>query len=69
MSNDYRLYHLTNNHIVGAENFEAAGDGEALRYAWTRLRAQAVEVWCGKRRVGFIAAPATDAGGSSARDA
>jgi hypothetical protein len=69
MSNEYRLYQLVDNHIVGVENFEAAEDGEALRYASMKIMGQAVEIWCGNRRVGLIHGSAAEAERSSAQSA
>ena len=51
----YRLYQLKANHILAADNVEAADDRAALRYAQAHIAFEAVEVWQSGRKVGFIA--------------
>lgn len=48
----YRLYFLNGeNHIVEAQEFEAASDLEALNWAEARPDHRAKELWSGARRV------------------
>lgn len=49
----YRLYRLAEpgGKFVGFEEIEAADDVEALHRAEEYLGAQALELWCGKRKV------------------
>ena len=49
----YRLYLLAEpgGKFVGFEEIEAADDVEAVRLAEAYLGAQALELWCGKRKV------------------
>jgi hypothetical protein len=47
----YRLYLVDGGRFVGIEEIEAADDIEALRLAEQRNESQAVELWCGKRKV------------------
>lgn len=58
----YRLYLLAEpgGKFVGFEEIEAADDVEAVRRAEAYLGPQALELWCGKRKVrGFAAKAAT----------
>jgi len=55
----YRLYRLgePGGRFVGFEEFEAADDVEAVRLAESHIGPQALELWCGTRKVrGFPAA-------------
>lgn len=54
----YRLYRLgePGGRFVGFEEIEAADDGEAVRLAEAYCGAQALELWCGKRKVRAFAA-------------
>ena len=54
----YRLYQLEQQRIVSGEDFEAEDDRAALVYAHAHIGADAVEIWSGARKVGFIAGPA-----------
>lgn len=49
----YRLYLLDNpgGRFVGFEEIEAADDVEAVRIAGGHAGPQALELWCGKRKV------------------
>lgn len=49
----YRLYFLggPEGRFVGFEEIEAADDVEAARAAEAYVGAQALELWCGKRKV------------------
>lgn len=49
----YRLYLLAEpgGKFVGFEEIEAADDVEAVRLAEAHQGAQALELWCGKRKV------------------
>lgn len=49
----YRLYRLADpgGKFVGFEEIEAADDAEAARLAEAHCGAQALELWCGKRKV------------------
>jgi hypothetical protein len=49
----YRLYMLAEpgGKFVGFEEIEAEDDVEAVRAAEAYLGAQALELWCGKRKV------------------
>jgi hypothetical protein len=49
----YRLYRLAepDGKFVGFEEIEAADDVEAVRAAEAHVGAQALELWCGKRKV------------------
>jgi len=49
----YRLYRLADpgGKFVGFEEIEAAGDAEAARLAEAHCGPQALELWCGKRKV------------------
>ena len=49
----YRLYLLAEpgGKFVGFEEIEAADDVEAVRLAEAHMGAQALELWCGKRKV------------------
>lgn len=49
----YRLYLLAEpgGKFVGFEEIEAEDDVEAVRLAEAHLGAQALELWCGKRKV------------------
>ncbi|HEX8642123.1 MAG TPA: hypothetical protein VF704_13345 [Allosphingosinicella sp.] len=53
----YRLYQLQSGHIRLGEDFDAADDDAALRYAVEHIIFEAVELWCGAKRIGMIAAP------------
>ena len=49
----YRLYRLAEpgGRFVGFEEIEAADDVEAARLAEAYAGAQALELWCGKRKI------------------
>lgn len=49
----YRLYLLAEpgGSFVGFEEIEAEDDAEAVRIAAGHVGAQALELWCGKRKV------------------
>jgi hypothetical protein len=47
----YRMYHLVNNRIKGAEDFTAQSDIEALAIARDKSRTGEVEVWSGDRKL------------------
>ena len=49
----YRLYRLSDadGRFVGFEEIEAADDVEAVRMAERHCGPQALELWCGKRKV------------------
>ena len=49
----YRLYRLSDadGRFVGFEEIEAADDVEAVRMAERYCGPQALELWCGKRKV------------------
>lgn len=49
----YRLYRLAapGGKFVGFEEIEAAGDDAAVRAAEAYAGPQALELWCGKRKV------------------
>ncbi len=47
----YRLYHLRDNHIVGADELEARDDLEALRQAHERFNGSPTELWCRNRKI------------------
>lgn len=49
----YRLYRLAEpgGKFVGFEEIEAADDVEAVRRAEAHAGPQALELWCGKRKV------------------
>ena len=49
----YRLYRLADpcGKFVGFEEIEAADDAEAARLAEAHCGPQALELWCGKRKV------------------
>jgi len=49
----YRLYRLAEpgGRFVGFEEIEALDDSEALRLADAHSGPQALELWCGKRKV------------------
>jgi hypothetical protein len=49
----YRLYRLAEpgGKFVGFEEIEAADDVEAVRQAEQHVGSQALELWCGKRKV------------------
>jgi len=49
----YRLYLLAEpgGKFVGFEEIEAADDAEAVRIARSHVGPQALELWCGKRKV------------------
>ena len=57
----YRLYILNrpDGRFIGFEELEAADDVEAARQAEAHVGAQALELWCGKRKVKSFA-PAAD---------
>lgn len=54
----YRLYRLAEpgGRFVGFEEIEAVDDAEAVRLADGYAGAQALELWCGKRKVHAFAA-------------
>ncbi|MDP9414236.1 MAG: hypothetical protein M3Q08_09110 [Pseudomonadota bacterium] len=53
----YRLYHLRDNHIVGADELEARDDLEAVRQAYERFNGSPTELWCRNRKIKtFLAA-------------
>ena len=56
----YRLYRLAEpgGKFVGFEEIEAEDDAAALRAAAAHLGPQALELWCGKRKVKTLAATA-----------
>jgi hypothetical protein len=49
----YRLYRLSprDGRFIGFEEIDAADDVEAVRRASDHCGAQALELWCGKRKV------------------
>ena len=49
----YRLYRLAapGGRFVGFEEIEAADDADAVRQAEAHAGRQALELWCGKRKV------------------
>ena len=49
----YRLYRLAEpgGRFVGFEEIEAPNDADALRQAEAHAGRQALELWCGKRKV------------------
>jgi hypothetical protein len=59
----YRLYLLGNpdGRFVGFEEIEAGDDVEAVRIAEAHAGPQALELWCGKRKVKTFAARQADA--------
>ena len=56
----YRLYLLAEpgGKFIGFEELEAEDDAEAVRVAEGHVGAQALELWCGKRKVRTFAAAA-----------
>jgi hypothetical protein len=60
----YRLYRLAEpgGRFVGFEEIEAADDAEATRQAEAHLGRQALELWCGKRKVRGFAASGSEQG-------
>jgi hypothetical protein len=54
----YRLYMLSGStgRFVGFEEFEAADDGVAIAVAEAHASTQALELWCGSRKVHAIPA-------------
>ncbi len=59
----YRLYHLRDNHIVGADELEARDDLEALRQADERFNGSPTELWCRNRKIKTFLAAQKDAKG------
>ena len=55
----YRLYRLAHpgGKFVGFEEIEAEDDAAAVRQAETFAGRQALELWCGKRKVKSFAPP------------
>ena len=53
MMDYYRLYRLAEpgGKFVGFEEIEAADDADAIRQAGAYAGPQALELWCGKRKV------------------
>lgn len=47
----YRLYFLRDGHFVRFEEIEAEDDVRAVRAASAQVGAQAMELWCGRRKV------------------
>jgi hypothetical protein len=58
----YRLYLLAEpgGTFVGFEEFEAQDDIEAVRVAEGHVGAQALELWCGKRKIRTFAPGGAD---------
>lgn len=54
----YRLYRLAEpgGKFVGFEEIEAPDDDDAVRQAEAHVGRQALELWCGKRKVKSFAA-------------
>jgi hypothetical protein len=50
----YRAYHLQDDHIVAARDFEAGSDLQALELARLWADGSEVETWSGSRIVGSI---------------
>lgn len=53
----YRMYFVDDeNHFTGVAIIDADNDNQALSYARQNDDAQHKELWCGARKVGFVAA-------------
>ena len=50
----YHLYRLQGFRLTGADDLEAADDGEAARLARVRAGSDAAELWRGNRRIRTI---------------
>jgi hypothetical protein len=59
----YRAYPLgPNEHFIGATDFEASEDTEALQFATTLCETHSHDVWCGGRFVGKASADRNEIG-------
>jgi hypothetical protein len=50
----YRLYQVSDSHIIGWSGIDATNDEAALIYAQSHIHFDSVEIWEGSRMVGAL---------------